>query len=316
MKKKLSILSGLLIFVLLWAISHPISSWAAQVITEDARLWAKKVLKEEQALKAVTGQNTLAVLYFQNKTGQMELDPLQKGLTLMLITDLSGVKDLQVVERSRLQALIEEMGLAGSGLVETGTAPRMGKLLGAQWLVGGDITESKPTQLRIQANLLQVPTRNILGNPLSNGQLTDLFTMEKEILFEIIKLLNIKVTSEEKVNLEKPISTNIKALIPLFQGIDESDRGNYKKAADLYRQALKEDPKLGVAKEAIDELKTLGLITASKKSRELMQSLRDQTSLTDQLSPEDTVRRERAPMEVAPTEVTSPITIELTFPAQ
>src|SRR4030067_3126095 len=148
MKKNQSILSGLsglLIFVLLWIMSYPLSSWAGQVITEDARLWARKVLKEEKTLQTVEGQNTLAVLYFQDKTGQMELDPLQKGLTLMLITDLSGVKDLQLLERGRLQALIEEMGLAGSGLVETGTAPRVGKLSGGQWLGGGDKTAGQET---------------------------------------------------------------------------------------------------------------------------------------------------------------------------
>ena len=97
MKKKLSTLSGLLFFVFLWIISYPLSSWAGQVITEDARLWARKVLKEEKTLQTVEGKNTLAVLYFQNMTGKMELDPLQKGLTLMLITDLSGVKDLQLL---------------------------------------------------------------------------------------------------------------------------------------------------------------------------------------------------------------------------
>ncbi|MCC6544575.1 MAG: hypothetical protein IT392_08760 [Nitrospirae bacterium] len=315
MKKKLSILSGLLIFIFLLIISIPPSSRAGQVITEDARLWAREVLKEEKDLKAVEGQNTLAVLYFHNKTRQLELDPLQKGLTLMLITDLSGVKDLQVVERGRLQALIEEMKLADSGLVEPGTAPRIGKLLGAQWLVGGDLTAGQPSQLQIQSHLLQVPANKIVGDPIAKGELTNLFIMEKEILFELIKLLKIKVTSEEKVKLETPLSTNINALIPLFQGIDESDRGNYKKAAQLYEKALNEDPKLGAAKEAIDELKGLGLITVSRKSRELLQSLRDQTSLTDQLSPEDTVRRERAPIN-EPAPIISPITIELTFPAQ
>src|SRR4030066_484634 len=141
MKKKLSILSGLLIFVFLFVISYPLYSWAGQVITEDARLWARKVLKEEKTLQTVEGKNTLAVLYFQNKTGQMELDPLQKGLTLMLITDLSGVKDLQLLERGRLQALIEEMGLAGSVVVEVGSAPRLGQFAGAPGLGSGPYTE-------------------------------------------------------------------------------------------------------------------------------------------------------------------------------
>src|SRR4030065_2618090 len=99
MKKNQSILSGLsglLIFVLLWIMSYPLSSWAGQVITEDARLWARKVLKEEKTLQTVEGKNTLAVLYFQNKTGQMELDPLQKRIPHVEKTHFSRVKDLQL----------------------------------------------------------------------------------------------------------------------------------------------------------------------------------------------------------------------------
>lgn len=309
---KLSILAGLLSFAFLWVIPPPLSSWAGEVITEDAKLWAREVLKEEKTLQAVEGRNTLAVLYFQNKTGQIELDPLQKGLTLMLITDLSGVKGLQLVERVRLQALIEETGLAVSGLVEPSTPSRIGKLLGAQWLVGGDIGVGQSAQLQIQSHLLEVLTQSILGRPMAKGQLSDLFSMEKELLFNIIRLLKIKVTPAEEEELRKPISTNINALIALFKGVDESDRGNYEKASELYKKALKEDPNIGVAKEALEELKNLGLITETSRSRELLHSLKDLTSLTDQLSPEDTVRRERMPKDVG----RSLITIDLTFPTQ
>ena len=310
MKKKLSILAGLLSFVFLWVIPPIHSSWAGQVITEDARLWAKKVLKEEKTLQAVKGQNTLAVLYFQNKTGHMELTPLQKGLALMLITDLSNVKGLQLIERANLQALTEEMGLGASGLVEAGTAPRIGKLLGAQWMVGGDITEGQAALLQIQSNILKVQTQSILGHPVVKGALSDLFSMEKDLLLSIIKLLKIKLTPEEEGVLKKPMTTNINALMALFSGIEESDNGNYMKASEFYKKALKEDPNIGVAKESLKELKDLGLINVTSKSRELLRSVRDQTSLTDQLSPEDTARRERTPMQVI-----SPINMDITFPA-
>ena len=91
--------------------------WAGEVVNKDMRAWAKKALEEEKALKAAPTRNTLAVPYFQNKTGQLDLDPLQKGIALMLMTDFSKIKGFQVVERVRLQALVEELGLRTSGLV-------------------------------------------------------------------------------------------------------------------------------------------------------------------------------------------------------
>ena len=49
---------------------------------------------------------TVAVLYFDNNSPNREYDVLQKGLADMLVTDLSQVESLQVVEREKLQALV------------------------------------------------------------------------------------------------------------------------------------------------------------------------------------------------------------------
>lgn len=300
-------LSRFLCFVFFWVILTS-SSWAGQVVTQDVRLWAKEVIKEEKAIKALEVRNTLAVLYFQNRTRKSELNPLQKGLTLMLMTDLSKVRSIQVLERVKIQALIEEMGLGVSGLVEPDTAPRVGKLLGAQWLLGGDILEGQPPQLQIQSNFLDVPTIKIVGQPTAIGELSALFRMEKNLLFDIINLLKIKITPEEEAELRKPCSTNINALIPLFKGIDASDRMDYDKAAEFYENALKEDSSICIAGSALKELRDLGLIKVKKKSPEMLRSLRDQTSLTDKLTPKDETKRPRTPNDVP-----TPVNIDVRF---
>jgi TolB-like protein len=270
------------------------SSWAGQVVTQDVRGWAKKVLEEEKTLQALEGKNTVAVLYFQNKTNQSDLDPLQKGLTLMLITDLSKVGGLQVIERVRLQALIEEMGLGTTGLVAPGAAPRVGKLLGAQWIVGGEILKGPADQLNLQSNPLEVPTQKILGQLMTGGQLEELFRMEKDLLFDIVKLLKIDIKPIEN-ELRKPCSTNLSALMALFRAIDASDQKNYESAAEFYEKALKEDPAICIAKEALKELERLKLVPTAKRSPSLLRSLREGTSLTDQLTPTPETKREIRP---------------------
>ena len=44
------------------------SSMAGQVVTNDVKLWAKKAIEQENALETASASNTLAVLYFNNKT--------------------------------------------------------------------------------------------------------------------------------------------------------------------------------------------------------------------------------------------------------
>jgi len=301
-------LSRMMIFVLVW-MALISSAWSGQVVTQDAKLWAKKALAEEKTLRTIAGKNTVAVLYFQNRTGQTSLDPLQKGMALMLITDISKVQGIQVVERIKLQALMDEMALGVSGLVEANTAPRVGKLLGAQWIVGGSILEGKMNQLRFQSHPLEVPTQKILGQPTAEGPFVELFRVEKELLMEIIKLLKIELKPAEEVELRKPCSKNPRALTAFFKAIEASDREDYKAAGEFYQKALKEDPGICGAGEGLRELQTLGLFAGQKKSQEMLHSLKDRTSLTDQLSPEDSVKRVKKPKDIP-----SPVRIDLNFP--
>ncbi len=297
----------LLAFLIIFLASS--SGWTGEVVTKETKLWAQKALAEEKALAAITAPNTIAVLYFQNKSGNSALDPLRKGLTLMLITDLSQVKGLQVIERVKLQALVEEMGLGASGLVDEGTAPRVGRLLGARWLVGGNILPAIEEKLKIQAYPLEVPKGQVLGEPLREGKLADLFRLEKELLFEIIKLLKIEVSPEEERAMRRLCTANIKAFGELVRGIEASDRGKYEKAAIHYEKALQEDPQICIARGALHELKNLGLIKVTKKSQEMLRTLRERTSTTDQLTQDEITRRTRTPQQVP-----SPVKIDIYFP--
>jgi TolB-like protein len=250
-------LSVLLVFTFIWLLPTS-SSWAGQVVTKEVKLWAKEALQQEKALKTTTAPNTLAVLYFHNKTGWSKLDLLQKGLTLMLITDLSRLKEIQVVERIKIQALVEELGLGVSGVVEAKTAPRVGRLLGVQHLVGGDIVKGKMEDFQLKSDLLKVPTERVFGQPMAEGKLlSELFRMEKDLLFEIIKLLRIEVSPKLRKELEQPLTTSIEALLYLLQGIEYSDLRNYVKANESYDKALKEDPGLTLGSDAVGEIQKL-----------------------------------------------------------
>ncbi|HLZ18239.1 MAG TPA: hypothetical protein VKO67_01430, partial [Smithellaceae bacterium] len=142
------------------------------------------------------------------------------------------------------------------------------------------------------------PAQNILGQPYSEEKPQDLISVEKSILFEMIKLLKIEPTAKEKEKLKTPCSSNLQALMALFKGVDASDRGNYTQAAEYYEAALKADANVCVARGAIEELQIKGLISGKKKSADFLRSMRDRTSFTNQVSPKDATEREFAPKDV------------------
>lgn len=273
---------------------------AGQVVAPGDREWAQGALREEKALGAAPSPNAVAVLYFQNRTGQPSLDPLQKGIALMLITDLAEVERLQVVERVRLQALLEELGLGTSGLVEPGSAPRVGKLLRARWLVGGEIREGPPAALRLESSILDVPQGRPTAQPAAEGVLDDLFRIEKDLLFGVLKTLEVQLTPEQEARLRVPCSRTTSALLALSRAVDASDAARYEEAARFYEEALRQDPGVCVAGDALRELKSRGLLRPRVEARELLRSLRDGTSLSNELTTKDQFRR-RAPPGEAPT---------------
>src|SRR5262245_64055508 len=62
--------------------------------------------------------STVAVLYFRNVSERREWNTLLKGLTSILITDLGKVSGLRLVERAKLEVLMQEISLSSSGLYD------------------------------------------------------------------------------------------------------------------------------------------------------------------------------------------------------
>ena len=63
------------------------------------------------------------------------------GIAEMLVTALGETKKYTMIERSKLDAVLEEQKLGASGAVTAQTAAKIGRLLGAQYIVTGAVTE-------------------------------------------------------------------------------------------------------------------------------------------------------------------------------
>src|SRR5215470_10962606 len=61
-------------------------------------------------------------------------------LSGMLSNELSSSGNFRVVERQKLQSVLEEQNLAASGRVAKGTGAKIGKVTGAQYLITGTVS--------------------------------------------------------------------------------------------------------------------------------------------------------------------------------
>ena len=80
---------------------------------------------------------SIAVEAFVNR-GNAQYRAMAKGLAAMIIADLSKVPGLKVLEREKVQLLLDEAKLGDSGLADTASAVRSGRLMRAEKVVVGN----------------------------------------------------------------------------------------------------------------------------------------------------------------------------------
>jgi len=126
---------------------------------------------------------TVAVLYFDYAGGDPQLDPLRKGLAQMLISDLTAVDAVRIVERERLEAVLAEHKLASGkagAKIDQKTAVKLGKLLGARYLVLGSFFDVMKS-FRVDARLVDVETGQVMQSVGANGKADDFLGLEQTV---------------------------------------------------------------------------------------------------------------------------------------
>ena len=171
---------------------------------------------------------TIAILYFENNSvvDRDKLDPLKKGLADMLITEMSKIKGLKVVERQRIQSVVEELNLGESDLVDKGTSQKMGKLLGAKVLLFGGFSNLFGDKLRIDARIVATETGLTLKAEEETGDLDQFLTMLNSLVKKISDDLEVKLSSAEEDQLGSAKDGKFNGYVTYAQALNLEDNGH------------------------------------------------------------------------------------------
>lgn len=225
---------------------------------------------------------TLGIMYFDNHTMSSDhdsLDRLRMGIVGALITELSKVDKLLVVERTKIEELRNEIEMQwkGDGFDQQ-TVQKFGKLLGAQTLCFGQFTDLPDTfssggcslpffkrgtgenDIRIDARIVVVETGAILKAEEVTGPKKELFKLIKQLGLKIadrletdlglmvtkadrakIKAQDTNYSTVSMVKFEEAREQEIKAVLTLEQAKELEDA--LREAKELEAQRLFEDAK-------------------------------------------------------------------------
>ncbi len=232
------------------------------MVRRELQTEARTALAQEAQLTTAAPQpRTVAVFPFRLISDNQDLLPLQVAMADMMITDLSLSNALTVLERTKIQSLLDEMALTETGYTSAATGARAGRMLRSEHVVQGALTTLGTDALRFDADVLNTVRAESAGSVHGEDLLEALFDMEKDVVFQVLDVLGAELTPAEREAINNNRAENLLAFLAYGQGLMAMDRGDYQAAQDFFQQAASLDPGYAAAVEA--EIEAEGLASAS-----------------------------------------------------
>jgi len=215
------------------------------------------VAREAELMQRTPSDEAVAVFPFIYEGTDPQYAPLGRALSEMVVTDLATIDRVRVLERVRIQLLLDELQLSESGRVDPASAVRGGRILGAgqviQGRVGGDEDE-----IRILAGI--VPAR--VGAGVSAVEdadgLQSFFDLQKRLVLAFFEGLRIQLTPAERERVLQRPTESLQAILLFGRALEAEDRGDFREAARLFGQAFQLDPGFDEADRRAVDAERLG----------------------------------------------------------
>lgn len=175
---------------------------------------------------------------------------LGKAVSAMLVTEFSGREGMIVVERAQLNELLREQDLNLSGRIQESDAIEVGKMLGVQYVLHGQVT-SIVDNLRMDIRAVDVETSEIVMVLKQGGQTSDLFAVVVGMADQFGEELNL-VPPSERAEMQSipPMAT-----IEFSRALDFEDRQEIDQAIEHYEATLEIHPNHRDARRALERLR-------------------------------------------------------------
>src|SRR6266566_3912390 len=180
---------------------------------------------------------SIAVLPFENLSGDPDNAYFADGMQDDILTNLSKIGDLKVISRMSV------MSYRGSG---TRNARDIGKALGVATLVEGSVRRIG-NRVRVNVQLINASTDEHIWAEDYDRDLIDVFAIQTDLSQKIAGELRAKLSPSEKAQIERRPTENGEAYLAFVQGHDlftrpDKFRSNTENPEQLFEKATKLDP--------------------------------------------------------------------------
>ncbi len=193
-----------------------------------------EVASEEKMAFSLPQKPSIAVLPFENMSGDPNHEFFSDGMTETIITTLSMIPELFVIARNSTFAY------KGKPV----TVKQVSEELGVRYVLGGSVQKSAD-RVRVTAQLVDALTGYHVWAERYDRNMKELFALQDEMTREIVLALRVKLTEGEQALVRHGSTKNLEAwghavrAYSLFERYTKEDNA---KARELFERAVEFDP--------------------------------------------------------------------------
>jgi TolB-like protein/Flp pilus assembly protein TadD len=209
----------------------------------------------QRAVPEISDKPSIAVLPFDNMSGDPEQEYFSDGITEDIITELSRFQSLFVIARN------SSFAFKGQAIDIIDVA----KKLGVQYVVEGSVRKAS-NRVRITAQLIEASTGNHLWAERYDRDLTDIFDVQDEVASQVATMVPGHIDRANRVQLARKPVVDMNVYDLTLRGENLLDWNvDFREAEKMLKKALEIDPKYARANSGLAYLYAYGIFTHGLK---------------------------------------------------
>lgn len=199
----------------------------------------------------------IAVFPFNNGgsygQGKEDFDALERGIAGMMISELAQNPAARVVERQEIQRLLDEQNLTAQNRVDPQTAAKIGKLVGARYVVAGTFIDFYG-DFRVDVRLVNVETGEIVKTESERMQRDHMFDIIRNVAARLMKDASLPALQRQASDQRMSRQVPTEALTYYSRALLFQDRGQKEKAVEMFNRALAIFPDYAEAQDGLQRV--------------------------------------------------------------
>jgi tetratricopeptide (TPR) repeat protein/tRNA A-37 threonylcarbamoyl transferase component Bud32 len=213
-----------------------------------------KLIPKKEAVLAPKIENSIAVISFENQTGDKAYDYLQKAIPNLLITSLEQTGLLYVATWERMHDLLKQMGKQDVEIIDRDLGFELCRREGIKAIVLGSFIKAGDT-FATDVKVLDVDTKRLLKSASSKGKGADsiLESQIDALSREVSQGVGIpeKKIEAAQIKVEDITTNSMEAYNYFLRGREEDYKLYYDSARQFLEKAVELDPTFAMAYRAL-----------------------------------------------------------------